>query len=87
MGAQPGDCEDDGTFILQNHQEANMSTEECTEAIACHFSKISQEYLPLDPKNLPLRIQKKLLEPINEGEVPKINENEVLEKIRKAKTV
>ena len=85
MGAQPGDCGDDGTFSLQNHQDANMTLEECTEAIASHFSKISQEFSPLDPKNLPQRVQKKLLEPIKEEQLPKINESEVLDKIRKAK--
>ena len=47
MGAQPGDCGDDGSFTLKNHVDANMTTEQCTEAIANHFSKISQEYPPV----------------------------------------
>ena len=85
MGAQPGDCGEDGTFTLQNHLDANMTTEESTEAIASHFSRISQEYLPLDLKNLPSKVQKKLEEPSELSKIPQITEKEIIEKISKAK--
>ena len=60
MGAKPGDCQDEGTFNLQNHIEANMSPEESAESVANHFSKISQEYSPLNEANLPPRVHKRL---------------------------
>lgn len=85
MGAQPGDCGDEGSFSLQNHLDANMTTEQCTEAIANHFSKISQEYPPLNVANLPPHVQNKLKQPINPSEIPQLSIREVYEKIRKAK--
>ena len=65
MGAQLGDCQDEGAFSLQNHIEANMSPEESAESIANHFSKISQEYSPLNEANLPPRVLEKINLPIN----------------------
>ena len=41
MGAQPGDCQDDGSFQLIQHLDQNLSTEESTERIAQHFANIS----------------------------------------------
>ena len=84
IGVQPGDCQDEGTFSLQNHNEANMSPEEVAESIANHFSKISQEYSPLNEANLPPRVREKINQPINIEELPKLTEIQVLEKIKKA---
>ena len=77
MGAQPGDCGDEGSFSLQNHMEANMSIEDCTESIANHFSAISQEYPPLNIANLPPELQHKLNLPISQNILPKISEEAV----------
>ena len=42
MGAQPGDCSNDGSFVLSSHVEENLSTAESTERIAEHFPWISK---------------------------------------------
>ena len=85
MGAQPGDCGDEGSFSLQNHIEANMSIEDCTEAIANHFSAISQEYPPLNIANLPPELQHKLNLPISQEILPKISEEAVYKKMKTSK--
>ena len=85
MGAQPGDCGDEGSFSLQNHLDANLTTEECTEAIATHFSKISQQYPPLNVDSLPPRVQNKLNQPVNPSEIPQLTVEAVYEKIKKSK--
>ena len=53
MGAQPGDCLDEGSFRLTDHVEANLSLAESAEKIAEHFAAISQLYQPLDISKLP----------------------------------
>ena len=60
MGAQPGDCYDDGTFTLPNHAELNLSDQECSEKIAAHFSSISSEFPPLSKAQLPERVRNRL---------------------------
>jgi hypothetical protein len=46
LGAQPGDCLEENSFILQSHLDANLSAEESIERIAQHFARISQEFPP-----------------------------------------
>ena len=41
MGAQPGDCSDDCTFTLPNHQELNLTDKQCADSISSHFASIS----------------------------------------------
>ena len=82
MGAQPGDCADDGTFSLPNHQELNLSDQECAERIAAHFSAISMEFAPLSPSLLPERVKVKLDTVSNP---PIISEYECYEKLRLTK--
>ena len=60
MGAQPGDCSDDLTFSLPNHQELNLNDQQCAERIAEHFASISREFAPLNPSLLPGRVRAKL---------------------------
>ena len=48
MAAQPGDYLDEGSFTLLSHSEDNLSPEQSIEKIAQHFSKISQEFQPLN---------------------------------------
>ena len=42
MGAQPGDCLDEGSFRLKEHTDANLSLAESAERISEHFAAISQ---------------------------------------------
>ena len=60
LGAQPGDCTDNHTFTLPSHSAANLTNQESAESIANYFAAISQEFSPLDAKNLPDRVQSKL---------------------------
>ena len=85
MGAQPGDCSDEGSFSLQNHLEANLTTEQCTEEIANHFSRISQEFPPLNIATLPPHVQNKLNQPTNLSDIPQITVDAVREKIKMSK--
>ena len=48
LAAQPGDHNDEGSFTLSSHIEANITPEESIERIAEHFSAISQEFVPLN---------------------------------------
>ena len=82
MAAQPGDNVDDGTFTLQSHMEASLTPEESIEKIAQHFSKISQEFQPLDYDLLPPDVQTKLSQKINESELPMIPDYDVYQKIK-----
>ena len=83
MGAQPGDCEDGGSFTLSDHMEMNLTVKESVEKIAQHFAAISQEYPPLNPESLPLRVKNKLETQTDESRLPKISDHEVHEKMKK----
>ena len=63
------------TFTLPSFE--NLSPEESVEKIAEHFSKISREFPPIEAKNLPDRVQKKLKYTENESKIPRIFEYEV----------
>ena len=58
MGAQPGDCNDSGSFNLPSH--AGYSALESAECIADHFANISGTFPPLSVEQLPSRVQTKL---------------------------
>ena len=82
MGAQPGDCSDDQTFSLPNHQELNLSDQECAEKIAEHFSLISNEYAPLSLSLLPTRVINRLND---QSSPPTISEHDCYLKIKETK--
>ena len=84
MGAQPGDCLNEGTFRLTEHVDANLSVAMSAEKIAEHFSSISQEYSPLDVHSLPKYVQD-IMEKGHPDNLPTVSELEVYEKIQKAK--
>ena len=85
MGAQPGDCLDDGSFSLKEHSDANLSLAESAERISEHFAAISQLYQPLDITRLPTYVREIMEnEPLNTEE-PILSEMEVFKKIEKAK--
>ena len=85
MGAQPGDCLDDGAFELSEHTEAHLSLAESAEKIAEHFSAISQLYSPLDVFSLPNYVQDTMNDLTHQMELPQLTEYEVWKKIEHAK--
>ena len=48
MGARPGDCENDGVFSIISHQNENLNIAQSNERIFQYFSKISQQFQPLE---------------------------------------
>ena len=84
LGAQPGDCSDEGAFSLSSHLDENLSAEESTERIARHFARISQEFLPLNTDLLPDDVKTKL-ENVPKTEIPTLSEVDVWQKIQKSK--
>ena len=84
LGAQPGDCTDEGTFTLVSHQDQNLSTEEAMKKIIQHFSSISQEFDPLSSDLLYDGVRAKLGQ-ISETEIPELAEHEVWQKIKSSK--
>ena len=84
LGAQPGDCTDEGSFSLISHLNENLTVEESTERIANHFARISQEYLPLNQETLPDTVKTKLNN-IDEKDIPILTEFDVYLKIEKSK--
>ena len=85
MGAQPGDCLDEGSFRLTEHVESNLSLAESAEKIAEHFAAISQLYQPLDINKLPKYVKDIMEDKIYPFELPILIEAEVWDKIEKAK--
>ena len=82
MGAQPGDCSDDNTFTLPNHQELNLTDQQCADRIAAHFASISSEYVPLNINLLPERVKVKLE---TQSDPPVISEFDCYEKLKSSK--
>ena len=85
LGAQPGDCSDEGSFTLLSHLEENFTTQESAEKIAEHFAKISQEFPPLGLNLLPDNVKAKITAPVNPTEVPEISDYDLYRAIRKSK--
>ena len=56
MGAQPGDCMEEGSFQLAEYLEAYLSTAMSAEKIVQHFEAISQVYPALDFNKPPICI-------------------------------
>lgn len=82
MGAQPGDCSDEGTFTLPGHLADHLSDQQSAERIADHFAEISGQFLPLDISRLTDRVKIKL----NQLSTPPIiSEFDVYQTINKAK--
>ena len=85
LGAQPGDCSDEGSFNLISHVEENLNTEQSIERIAQYFAQISQEFPPLDETLLPEKVKEKLSEQIESKDIPNISDYEVFEKMKHSK--
>ena len=82
MGAQPGECNEEGSFTLPSH--VNLTPLESANLIAEHFSKISREFPHLNQETLPDRVLDKLNQPESESKVPYIMEHDVYNKIKNA---
>ena len=86
MGAQPGDCDEQGSFNLINHTDANLTTEESIEQIAQYFAQISQEYPPLDIELLPQHVKDKINGPVDPDDLPpQLSDYDVFEQISKSR--
>ena len=82
MRMRPGDETQTG-FQLPAHAELDLNSAQSAELIAEHFSCISQEYAPLDTRNLPPNVQTFLLN--DQSFAPTLSTHEVLLRINKAK--
>ena len=82
LGARPGDCDETNEFVIPSH--TNLTSDECAERIANHFSQISQEFDPLDVTTLPARVKVKVNN-ISSKSLPSIHFQDVYEKIRSAR--
>ena len=78
MGAQPGDCTDNQTFSLPNHQAEGLDDQQAAERIADYFAAISNEFSPLDLDLVPDRVRNILK---SESKPPIISEYECYKKI------
>ena len=83
LGLQPGGTPHGG-FQLPVHAELNYSSAQSAEVIAEHFSKISQEYSPLDVSSLPPNVQS-CLNKNDQSLAPKLSIEDVECRILKAK--
>ena len=71
-------------FQLPGHAELGLSSAQSAEVIAEHFSKISQEYAPLNVSKLPPNVQT-YLQKNDSNLAPKLTTHEVQCRIMKAK--
>ena len=84
LGAQPGDFLDAGVFQIGEHSQLGLSAAQSADRIAQKFADISQEYPPLNIRNLPTRVGQKIQNAQFERK-PFISRKLVAEKILKAK--
>ena len=82
MSARPGE-DDSATFTLPEHLDENLTPEQSAERIASYFSKISQEYKPIEEDTLSTELQLKL-----DNEVchhPAVREEDIYKNMLEAK--
>ena len=73
------------TFDLPEFVENNFDDKQAAEALADHFSSISNEFKPIDVNEFPPNIKEELDKGKREKNVPILEEHEVFEKISRAK--
>ena len=71
------------SFQIPSHVDANLSAEESANLLADFFSKISQEFDPIDPSNFSPALKLKLSSATSE--VPYLEEYQIYKKITAAK--
>ena len=74
----------DSSFDIPAHVEANLSVEESAELLADYFSKISQEFTPINATNFSPALKDKLAS-IDPKTVPILEEYEIYRKVSSAK--
>ena len=82
LGLRPG-SDEKRTFQLSDHIEKGFTPTQSVEAMAQHFSLISQEYQPLSMSNLPVVVQTFLKN--DESFPPELHVYDVYLRIKKAK--
>jgi hypothetical protein len=82
LGARPGDMDQEDGFTLTSHIEENLTPKQSVERLADYFSKISQQYSPLNIQSLPENVRIKLKAPINPAEIPQIEVFQVWEMMK-----
>ena len=88
MGAEPGDCEEGGSFTLLNHIQENLSVDQQLERLTKYFVSVSQEFPPLEIGQLSEYTRQKLAN-ICKEDIPKIQDYEIfliLDKCKKKKS-
>ena len=84
LGERPGDACAGSSFILPEHADLNLGSEQAVELIANHFAAISKEFSPIDLNNFSPKLRKALAAP-DWSVVPKLTEYQVYKRICKAK--
>ena len=84
LGERPGDACAGSSFILPEHADLNLGSEQAVELIANHFAAISKEFSPIDLNNFSPKLRKALAAP-DWSIVPKLTEYQVYKRICKAK--
>ena len=82
LTARPGE-DLNPNFVLPNHQEEGLSTQDSAERINAFFSSISQEYPHLEIEDLPERVKTKLEN--DPCEHPAVLDHEIYEDLKTAK--
>ena len=83
MGGE--DTKGSDTFDIPEFVDMDLNDQQSAEALAEHFSSISQEFQPLDTSTLPPNLKEELDRGLVEKNIPKLEEYEVYEKMCKAK--
>ena len=79
------DTKGSDTFDIPEFVDMDLNDQQSAEALAEHFSSISQEFQPLDTSTLPPNLKEELDRGLVEKNIPKLEEYEVYEKMCKAK--
>ena len=73
----------DDNFQIASHVESNFSAEQSAEALADYFSRISQEFEPIDTSKLSPNLKQKLS--LNSDVIPTLEEHEIYRKVAASK--
>ena len=71
------------SFYLPSHMDMNLSAQQSANILADHFSKISQEFEPIDPNKFSAGLKAKLAS--CDEEIPVLEEHLMYQKIKSAK--
>ena len=82
---ESGEQTDRKSFTLPNHAEEDLSPDQSAERLADYFSKISQDFDPINPQNFPPWIKQKLSDGKSDSQKPVLEEWQVYEKLTNSK--